>query len=170
MARIPWAAGVIGVAGVGVARAEAPQSLLEIIERDPTLTAVAWTLVVLGGLFLVAAGVVLPAVLKALKVRDQRIAEELARAERVRADMEQISVKLVQQAAQAQDLAQEMRNQALREIDVSQKAELEAMNTRIDQEVKAAEERIVAATRSATEGIPAASDALVKEFLIKLES
>jgi F-type H+-transporting ATPase subunit b len=127
-----------------------------------------WLAVVFGLIFFVIGRGMLPKIESTIEARDQRIAEDLATAERARAQADEIEAAYRARIDASRAEAMKVTEAAKQEMAREAEGKIKAADADIGKRIAAAEQRIAEASRAAMAEIEAVAAEAAQEMVAKL--
>ena len=127
-----------------------------------------WLIVTFVGLYLIMSRVALPRMAQIMEERQDKIEDDLAKAEKLRQEAEEVYQSYEQQLAEARQQAQKTLKETSDQLDKEQRERHEEFSRELDQKIADAEQRIDGAKQQALDNVQAVAGEVAQEASAKL--
>lgn len=127
-----------------------------------------WLAITFGALYILMSRVALPRVAEVLEERQERIADDLDRAETLRREADKVTAAYEKALADARTQAQQVIAQTVADVNAANSARLAEISAEIAARTKAAEERIAAARQAAIANVRDVAAELAQQMAAKV--
>jgi len=170
MRKLLWAGPVFwALSPASSALAEGGEGMPQIAFGNPLTTSqVVWLAIIFAVFYVVLARGALPKVAEVLAERAKTIKENLEAAQAAKAQADKAAAEVEETTRRAHAEAQARVAEAVAQAKAAAEAEIRALNARLEQELKGAEERIAAARRAAMAALRDVAVEVANEMVTRL--